>query len=408
MFVAKVSDRSYESKSKPASQKREIQGLQGLDTLPSHTGRLQIRCPANRQDQDFSAVHPKINRILGCAGAPNFGHASVCSMRLGSQRERTAKIALAACLALGLSTLPSSAAEVETFPGVPEGTTGGAWIGPKATGISEVATAKQWIQLPGMFNLAWNMGLVNKRDPDCETGRLGDYERTIGYHAWLYFVSVNAAAPEPFGYVGPFTVRTVAFGNIPVEATVLLGQPRDANGNIQGYELNQTSGTFCRGLGPNAGPTEQENTYPAVSINAPIELSITKLKVDGIDLHLADTCRPTEQTAMELTSKEYFDLDPSLEPEDRIVTGNTMTTPFFGAPIGGLLKASIDIAPFAGCLTRSGDDISPLLTATVSGVQNKVEIRSEGLKSGGLRCARDRTECTDPLPLLPLPSRQGE
>ncbi|TYL55366.1 hypothetical protein FXB39_03200 [Nocardioides sp. BGMRC 2183] len=323
---------------------------------------------------------------------------------------------VAAALVLCLGTLQSSTAEdyvtssadlvsdplEQEFPGVPEGPWGGMWIGPKATGISEVSAARQWVRLPAMFNLAWNMPMVTRRDEDCR--RLGDYKKTIDFQAWVYFVSTDPRAPEPFGYVGPFTVRTVAFGSIPVEAEVLLGQPRGADGNIEGYELRQTQGSFCEGRGPHAGPSEVEEHYPPVSVAAPVDLSIVGLKVDGIAVDLFDGCRPATQTMMELTSKDYYSLDPTLRPEDHPRTGNTMTTPFFAAPIGGLLTASIDIAPFAGCRTRSGEDLSPLLTATVSGEQNGVALRSEGLKSGGVGCARDRSQCTNPLPSLPLPS----
>lgn len=281
------------------------------------------------------------------------------------------------------------------------------WIGPKATAISEIAVAQQWVRLPAMFNLAWNMPLVNKSDPGCASGRLGkDIAQTTGFEASIYMVAVDAAAPQPFGYVGPFTVRTAAFGSIPVEATVIIRQPRDGTGSIAGYQLKQTASKYCAGKGPHARDSQQENYFPPVSIDAPIELSITQLKVDGIDLQLRGNCRPQDRTTMKLTSRGYFDLDPTLKPED-LPVNSFMTTPFFAAPAGGLLQASIDISPFTGCTTNSGEDVSQLLTATVSGPHNGVEMRTEGLKSGGLRCAQDRSQCTDPLAALPLPSRNG-
>jgi hypothetical protein len=48
---------------------------------------------------------------------------------------------------------------------------------------------------------------------------------------------------------------------------------------------------------------------------------------------------------------------------------------FFSPEWGGTLNGTIDIPPFTGCTTASGDDLSALMTLSASGPDNPVSAR---------------------------------
>jgi|GEM_PF-2182219 len=343
------------------------------------------------------------------AGGFDVARATVPDMSRTPRRiaGRLIKVVAAIAVVLGVASLPSSAAESPDYPGLPDISRGGDWVGPRATGINEVAAAKQWVRLPPLFAIAYNDPLRGQQDSSCR--RLKPYESTTTWHASLFYISTSEGAPKSFGTIGPFTVRTVAFGSIPVEARVLIAQPRDDQDLPIGYDLTQLTHVFCApGVngapgGPHAGPGEKETYWEPVELQAPTDISIVSLKVDGVDLDLQEGCTPGQQSVMSLTSRPYYDLDPEVAADEKPTAENLMTTPFFGLANGGLLTGTIDIAPFAGCRTSSGEDVSALLTATVSGKNNKVQVRSEGLQVSSLPCAADRSQCTNPLPGLSFP-----
>ncbi len=321
---------------------------------------------------------------------------------------RLVKAVLVVGLLLTAASLPSSAAEDPEYPGLPLHRGGGGWLGPRATGINEVASAKQWVRLPPMFVAAFNRLTGGASDDTCR--RLWPYMRTTTYSAPLYFISTSSAAPSRYGYVGPFLVRTVAFGTIPVEAEVLVAQPRDADDLPVGYEISQSANAFCPGLGPHAGPDDVEVYSPAVRLDAPVDISITGLRVDGVDLRLAGECRPRERSVMRLAGFDSYNLDPDrshgvVRPPGMDDETWLMMAPNFSFIGGGLLSGSVDIAPFGGCRTASGEDVSALVSATVSGPGNRVQVRSEGIEGyRGVGCISDPAPC-QPLPGIPYPTR---
>lgn len=332
-------------------------------------------------------------------------------MRHGSLRGRCVAgvvkgLAVAVAMLALFSVQASSAAESIRYPGLPSdppaGT--GSYVGPRSTTISKVAASKQWIRPPQSPFVAWNFNQVHRIDNSCR--RLGDFTRLSTYRALFYLVSNTPRAPERFGYIGPFTVRSLAFGAIPVEAEVLIAQPRDEDGFPIAYDMEQVWHTYCAGRGPNAGPGEVEDYFEPIAMEAPIEVTVTSLEVDGVAMGLSGRCEPREQTAMTLQSEPYYSLTPGLEPEDRPGVARYMTTKFFVMAGGGLLNATFDIAPFTGCTTTGGEDISALLTATVSGPGNEITMRSDGLQATGLACADDlNPPWCQMLPDLPLPQR---
>lgn len=335
------------------------------------------------------------------AGGSDVARATVPDMSRTPRRiaGRLIKVVAAIAVVLGVASLPSSAAEDPNYPGLPQQPSGTGWNGPKATGISQAAAAKQWLRLPPLFTVA-AVPFPVTRTLNCNRGDFKD-ERT--WTAQLFYISTDDRAPEPYGYIGPFKARTVAFGSIPAEAEVMISQPRDEENLPIGIPFKQVHKTYCAGKEPDPAPTNGQaaHDYGPVDITTTVDITITALAVDGVDLDLGEGCRPTEQSVMKLGAPGYYEFDPDV---DIPTTENRFTTTrHFNVGPGGLLTGTVDIGAFSGCTTASGEDVSALLTATVSGDGNRVEVRSEGLQVGSLACAEDRTKCTNPAPGLPFP-----
>jgi len=290
--------------------------------------------------------------------------------------------------------LPSSAAEDPSLPGLPL-LEGGQWHGGKMTGRSEAVRAKQWLHVPATRAVAFVDTARRTSDPSCRT--MPPYQERRIWAARVFFASPEGSS-TPYGQMAPFVVRTVAFGSVPVEATVQLRQPRDAEGLPEPIRASVTNYTFCDGRGPFGAA--RETFVDAGSFRGELDLRITRLRVDGVVLPLDSLCTTSVPAALTLRSRAYNTSDPSIRPEDLPASSTRDTTPYWAPIAGGLLQGTLDIPPFEGC-TSVGDDLSPLLTGLVSGTDNPVDVRISGISSS---CGPGRDDCTYPRE-LDLPSR---
>lgn len=330
-------------------------------------------------------------------------------------RSRVARSAVLACIVLGAGMSAGSAddqnpdrvpfqSELPTYP-----VTGG-WVPSRGTGLNYATSAKQWIRLPPLFMSAYNRASTTLIDNRCPGGRLYPYQSSTKRSAALHFQS-SPGTPSHYGYVGPFTVRTVAFGSIPVEAQIQLRQRRDAQDKPIGLELSTIEEVFCPGVGPHSEGTNEETTYVHGSVvSGELEVAVAQLRVDGIDLHLRGSCQTEKPAAVSFSGADYYSLDlaarvyldaapgtPPLPADQAPRAANLMRTPVFNVGVGGLLTGNVDIPAFSGCLTTSGEDVSRLLTTTVSGPDNRAITRAEGIDA-------TETPRTEPLPALPFPT----
>lgn len=292
--------------------------------------------------------------------------------------------------------------ELPTYPET------GEYIGVRATSVNYATSAKQWIQLPPLFIAAYNRLATTLTDNRCPGGVYFPYRNEIKRDASLHFRS-SPGAPAAFGYIGPFTVRAVAFGSIPVEAEVQLRQLRDSEDKTIGLRVKQTDRNFCPGEGPIPGASQVQ--VDGADATGDLEVAVTAVRVDGVDLRLRDTCKTSRPAPLTLSSTQYFTTGEFADQKEYYVRSgsgfrrlksdeipipeNLFTTPVFNLAQGGLLAGNVDIPPFAGCTTRDGEDVSELLTATVSGSKNPTVTRSEGLNSD---------PSSTPLPGLPFPT----
>lgn len=339
-----------------------------------------------------------------------------------SQRTPTKRrVAQALGLALVIGGLGISASSADPDPDrvpnqedLPTYPQSGQWVPLRAAGLNYADRAKQWIRLPSMLTSAFNRSAANLFDNQCNPGAgLYPYTKRTARSASVHFKSPSGAS-DSYGYVGPFTVRTVAFGSIPVEAKIQLQQLRDEQNKSIGLEFRSVEGDLC----PSANPHGNYPTFHVgnVRIEGELKVAVASLKVDGVDLELRNTCRTAEPSSIKLTAPEYFSVKvgpgnifkyyletgPGATPlpdNQTPVAANVLTTPVFQPVSGGLLTGNVAIGPFAGCLTTRGEDVSRLLTATVSGDNNAVMTRSEGINPDASALPPGT-----PFPPLPIPT----
>ncbi|MFD1860392.1 hypothetical protein EHW97_14925 [Aeromicrobium camelliae] len=277
-------------------------------------------------------------------------------------------------------------------------TSQGNWLDPQATTLNYMGAAKQWVRPPTLHTVANNLPTATLNDPRC-SGRLG--EGVTNRRDWRAAVvllnpTAHPTASTRFGSTQEFTVRTAAFGSLPVEADVALEQPRNPQGAILPAILDQRSEMYCTGRGPyptkppNLERNDPNSRMSQTALTGEVGVSVRSLRVDGVELDLSDRCR-AEGAQLMVTAPDYYFWNPETV-DDSPRRETIMTTGYFNIQQGGLLSGTLDVPQFANCVTSNGDDLSRLLTAAVSGDGNPVTIRSEGVPpTGGLG------EHTDPL-----------
>lgn len=279
-----------------------------------------------------------------------------CATVTGMQRSRWRKAAaLSACFLLAAQWSGNAAEGPQ--PGLPRHTGSGVWAGVAQTAMAETAQAKQWVRVPFQIGAAFSATtsvLFPPSDPRSN--------RTVSTN-YVYLVA-PAGAEHNYGVAPPFTVRTVAFGAIPVEASVQLVQRRTTDGLPEPLIMSANTDTYR--LQPPGRPSPRLNTDAL--IEDVLAVRLTGLVVDGVDLKLSGRCQTAEPGKLKLLGRGYWQGDPEIDNAKPWLTGN------FVATQGGLLTGTIDIPAFAGCTTASGDDVSPLVTTAVSGPSNPLSL----------------------------------
>lgn len=295
---------------------------------------------------------------------------------------RRAAVWAAAIAALVVALPPSSHGE-EEWPGLPEtdGTFGQYWMGAAQGGISYASRAKQWFRSPdGMVTFRGGVGDFEWEDASgrsiaglhqCTTTCTRNYK--VGGQA---FMVSPEGAPAPYGYLTPMTVRSVGFGLMPVEATVQISQRRkdgypvpfeswlDAFDHWRQVDMSQGVGAVATKLSTGGYPTRFEDA---------VDVRILKVLVDGVDLGLTGECRTATPAPMRLGAPKYtIDLT---QTTSEAWFAHADPSEFFHPEKGGQLSGTITIPPFTGCTTASGDDLSDLMTLSVSGPDNPVTAR---------------------------------
>lgn len=264
--------------------------------------------------------------------------------------------ALTATLLL-LAQVPGNAAD-GPWPGLPyHADQGGIWGGAAQIGMAETARAKQWVRVPFQTSAAWIIVTGTNHPPS------NPIANTVSNKNLIYLVAPSGS-DHNYGLAAPFTVRTVAFGAVPVTATVQLVQRRGANRLPMPLLLTQTS--YSHREIPPGRPSDYEHTD--TKVDGELSVRVTALSVDGINLNLRGTCQTATPGDLTLTGKGYWRDTPGIDNDRPWLSGNYVPAK------GGLLTGTVDVPRFSGCTTTAGDDVSRVLTATVSGPDNQVEL----------------------------------
>ena len=292
-----------------------------------------------------------------------------------------AKLACAAALVAGLLiSQQASAAEDPYHPGLPAQTGNGWILGVRISTINESLRAKQWFRIPTLTvttdTLLGHAEFPN--DPFDPVQGCNQPFFTPGTNLFsnIYVHSPEGAA-EPYGYFPPVTVRTVAFGAIPVEATVQISQLRDAENlpvplrseALIKYYWNNAGAKGGQSCGPDYQGRQGSLLHDATTTGK-VNVRVSDLSIDGVRLEIGSHCGTVGPAEISMTGKGYWNRDPDLIGP----LPPAGDTPYYAVASGGLLNGTIDIPAFTGCLVGT-EDVSPLLTTAVSGPDNPTMAR---------------------------------
>jgi hypothetical protein len=207
------------------------------------------------------------------------------------------------------------------------------------------------------------------------------------YHVkGVAFIVSPKGAPANYGYMPPMTVRSVGFGLMPVEATVQVSQRRK-----NGYPIPLQAQLDMTAYGDPTGTLHDDVKqvgHPVVVEDA-FNIHILKVKVDGVDVGLTGDCRTKTPAPVKVSSPEFTIPLPHQPPHDPKVDTDYFhewfrthdPSEYFSPTYGGELNGTITIPAFTGCTTKTGDDLSALMTLSVSGAGNPVTA------TAGFQCA---------------------
>ncbi|MBU2696995.1 hypothetical protein CCO04_18035 [Pimelobacter sp. 30-1] len=275
---------------------------------------------------------------------------------------------------------------------------------------STVEKAKLKIQIPGLVMRSdaapcstgvWNPGYPGDISRQCPKTRdapwMWRYPVT-DYPVQWYATSGNAyaaSAADPQATYGRFPqirVNTVAFGSVPVTATVTITQPVEG-GYYDGLDIQYLLAMNPLYPGdpapvPEAGPVPtyppryQGAGYAGVEVTGGVKVTISDVTIDEERLDVGDHCRTASPARIEMGAPAgyypfYRQADGPNEDWIDEYRGKPGAFDPFGFP-AGWLDGTIDIPSFAGCVGASGEDVSPIVTAVVSAPGNALSAWIDG------------------------------
>lgn len=259
-------------------------------------------------------------------------------------------------------------------PADPDWTAGAPFAGVLQNGSSVVTKQRQGVRTGAV--IAANIiqyslhGVVGNSDCDAS---LPEVISCFASRNNLQLVS-PPGSEHNYGLTPVFTTRTVAFGTIPVEVDAQLETRRDSAG-LPEYLSVVTPDKYV-----NPGPhTSRERYMYDTDAEFRLYLNINELRVDGRRIRFDNTCRTAAPNRLTLHGEGFWAGDPAVDMSRPLWESGV-----FAAGSGGLLTGNMEIGRFGPCVTTDGDDLSPLLTAAISGPENPVTLNVTGPTCGQL------------------------
>jgi hypothetical protein len=224
------------------------------------------------------------------------------------------------------------------------------------------------------------------------------------------WVAVRSAGEVRYGVFPPVRVSTLAFGAIPVSATVRITQTVH-NGLIDPMKLLLPidiapipPGKSIPGFGAAPKFSQGVTFFSFLGvIEGTVNIALSDLTVDRVPVDVGAGCRTAAPAQLRLLAPAgYY---PQNVPPQKLKGKPGEFQPLAGGGPAGYLQGTVDVPSFTGCVAK-GDDLDPLITAMVSGAGDPVDAYSpHGLQSWCLErvanCSR-RAAAAQRLMLSPL------
>ena len=279
-----------------------------------------------------------------------------------TKRRRLVGLGLVLALVALTSQWSAQADPFYPYPGLPEASfEHGGWAITSQVGISETAKARQWVRAPALSAASW----VGPEDTvlNPEPGVKYRYYQK----ADVAFVS-PPGYEEGYGHLEPLVVRTVGFGMVPIEATVQVSQRRADGRPIPIHVVVQQDVV-----------ANDDWVFKDAHVTDSFELQVSKVVIDGVDIGLTGRCHTATPAPVDLRGSGFTIPKAVQNGSDAAIRAFLAAKEpgsYFHPVYGGQLQGSIEIPAFTGCTTASGDDLSAMFTASVSGTGNQVIFRT--------------------------------
>lgn len=193
------------------------------------------------------------------------------------------------------------------------------------------------------------------------------------------WVNSPAGVKPRFGTFPDVRVKALAFGSVPVTATIHLEQTVGSDGYYDPLDLDYSfSAEFPPGEtvdGYGAAPASTFSTggsfiYRPAHLNGRVRIRLSEVAVDGRAVPVGNDCRTVRPATLTLGSPGGFSPKPA---------SDTPISAFYGRPgsfttnPGAQLYGNLAIPSFTGC-SNGGEDLSRLLTSFVSSDRNPVTV----------------------------------
>lgn len=314
-----------------------------------------------------------------------------------------------AMLAMSMCLVGSAQAEPDdVYPNMPFRTGGGA-VGSGTTANSLVVPSAQWVRLRTVVaaevtSFTGATTLCQRFMPieECAAPP-GTVGQRVGFFVRAYPITYATPLEQStFTEFPPVQVQTVAFGTIPVRATVKMRLPLDDEGLPIGLTALTVEDIWPPGSGPcpSAHCGEQYKHTKDTPVTGAVDIQLASLEVDGVSVDVGESCW-ARGGRLDLTGKGYT------RPDNRNVYDPGWDVPRgkYNAYKGGTLEGTLDVPAFKNC--GAGDDLSRLVSNVASGTSFPVKIFQDyaSLVCFGLTPAVIKPDqCEQPAD-LPFPSR---
>lgn len=209
---------------------------------------------------------------------------------------------------------------------------------------------------------------INARQPPCAT--TSDYALDGQIPVDVYAVT-NTPGAKPYGVFPPTHVSMLAFGSIPVSATLHLSQVV-TDGQLQPIKIVQ----YIAAQGPHCDPDWPNQVPAALTVGrGDVDVALSDVTVDGQAVDVGPDCRSTTPAHLNMWGDDgYFPWQGGVLHQRPDLTTRNGYLVHPGA-------SDLQIPSFTGCGT-GGDDISRLITSMVSGGGNELAIAQGNVAVG--------------------------